>query len=287
VKLERILRGTAGTISATFTQDGVPDDPTPDSASVTLTRASTGAELGPYDAYDGGEGVFQHTLTPTEASLLETFTASWTVTFGDYEQTLKTTVEVVGGFLFSLQDLRAMKLGGASDTVGSRFATAQMTAMRTLVEQSLEDVCGVAFVPRFSQETLSGSGCATVMLKRPMVSAIRAASLGGTTLTPSANTVSPSGILYNGGRSWSAGFENVVVGYEHGHGQTPARVSHAALLLAKRWLVEGPADDRATSITVEGTGTFAMVTPGMRGAMFDLPEVNAVVQQYDMSVLVA
>jgi hypothetical protein len=72
----------------------------------------------------------------------------------------------------------------------------------------------------------------------------------------------------------------VIVGYEHGFDFPPARISRAAILLAKRWLVEGPIDDRATSLITED-GTFALTTPGLRGALFDLPEVNAAIEEYN------
>jgi hypothetical protein len=78
----------------------------------------------------------------------------------------------------------------------------------------------------------------------------------------------------------------VTIGYEHGHPVTPERVKRAAIRLAKRWLVEGPVDDRATTFSNDD-GTYSLVTPGRRGEFFDLPEVNAVVQQYGLTVGVA
>jgi hypothetical protein len=280
VKLERVQRGTAGTIHATFTQDGVATDPTPDSATVTLTRLSTGEELGPYDAYDQGEGAFSHTLSPTDSALLDTFTASWTVTYDGYEQAVETTVEVVGGFHFSIAEARAT----APLDNTTKYSTARIVAVRGLVEEALEDACGCAFVPRYAHETLSGSGSASLLL-RPLISRVRSATVDGTAFSDSDITslsIGLTGTVYSAARAWSSGSNKVVVGYEHGYGYPPARVKHAALMLAKRWLIDGPVDDRATGFSNE-TGTYQLVTPGVRGAMFDVPEVNATVQQYSLA----
>jgi hypothetical protein len=73
----------------------------------------------------------------------------------------------------------------------------------------------------------------------------------------------------------------VVVGYEYGADEPPERVKRAVLLLAKNWLVNGPIDDRATAIPAgEAGGVITLATPGIRGANFGIPEVDAVVEQY-------
>ncbi len=165
-----------------------------------------------------------------------------------------------------------------------KYATAQIIAMRTLVEESLEDACGVAFVPRYRREIVSGRGTTQIVLSQPRVTEIRSVTLDGVAVTPLA-APSAQGVSYMPA-GWAQGRGNYVVAYEHGYPFAPARVKYAALRLAKRWMVDSPVDERATSVSTED-GTFSLVTPGMRGAMFDLPEVNAVVQMYDLNACIA
>jgi hypothetical protein len=75
----------------------------------------------------------------------------------------------------------------------------------------------------------------------------------------------------------------VTVGYEHGHSTPPMRIKRAALILAKRWITPGSADDRAINVSNE-TGTYALFQAGVRGHQFDVPEVQAAVDQYSLAV---
>lgn len=282
--MQRIERGLSATLTHTFYQDGVPTNPSPDAATVTITRDDGTVLVNAASATEVGTGVVSYTLTPAQTALLDTLTVGWTATFGGQSQTFTDVVEVVGGFLFTIAQARAIKPLDNTAT----YTNDQIIDARTLVEQSLEDACGVAFVPRYAREMVSGSGSSRVILSRPRVTAIRSVSLDGVALGASdlATVVARvTGVAYYPGR-WTSGFDNYEVGYEHGWPQPPERVRHAALRLAKRWMVEGPVDDRATAMTTED-GTYSLVTPGLRGALFDLPEVNAVVQLYGMQTTVA
>jgi hypothetical protein len=282
--MERIARARSSTLTHTFYVDGVATNPTPDTATVTVTRADGTALYTNAATTDAGVGAFSFTLTPTDTALLDRLTVGWTATFGNQLQTVNRTVEVAGDFLFAIIEAQAIKLGNT--TLGSQFTVAKIVEMRTLVEMALEDACGVAFVPRYERERVSADGY-HLRVKWPKVRAVRSAShtaTDGTTITALTSTElasvvgTPGGLYYP--NRWTTGWSNMTVGYEHGYDTPPPRISRAGLLLTKRWLLEGPVDDRATSLSTDD-GTFLLVTPGMRGAMFDLPEVNAAVQQYD------
>jgi hypothetical protein len=252
--LQRVRQGDVATISLE-----APDEPT-----VTLTRASTGEVLGPFETSCEEEGdLYAYALEPEHVAGLEVFEALWEAG----EWSMRTYVEVCGGFLFTTAQLAAMKLG--QTTVGDEFDDdADLAAMRLIVETALEDACEVAFVPRLAVERVHG-----IVLDRTEVRVVR--TVDGQPASVEANS---AGILSRAVRG--------TVAYEHGMDYPPPRVARAALLLAKRWLVEGPVDDRATSFSTE-TGTFALVTPGMRGATTDIPEVNATINQYSAGVGVA
>jgi hypothetical protein len=91
-------------------------------------------------------------------------------------------------------------------------------------------------------------------------------------------------VYYSAG--WTAGRRNVIVGYEHGLDRPPERIKRGALLLLKRWLVEGPVDDRTTSMSNDD-GTFSLATPGRGGSIFGLPELDAAIMASPYRVGVA
>lgn len=174
----------------------------------------------------------------------------------------------------------ARKLKPLDDT--ATYPDADIDAARQMAEQSIEQACGVAFIPRTEVETVSGNGLNTLMLKHPKVTSVQAVTVGGVAYASAdlaGVTVLPdTGQLYNTAL-WTSGRANVVITYTHGFDAVPLRVKQAAMLLTRRWLVDGPFDDRATSMTTDD-GTFSLITPGVRGAVTDLPEVNATIDQY-------
>lgn len=278
--MERIIQGRSATLSHTFYSDATATDPSPDSASVSVVRQSDGSAVTTGSVDNTGTGVATVTIPASSNTLLDTYTMTWTATFGGEPQTFEDTVEVAGGFLFSISEARSVSPLADED----KYPTSAIIAMRTLVEQSLEDVCGVAFVPRYSMASINGPGDTAVSLPRTLIHRIRSAAIAGTPVDTSTLTVAATDVYRTAG--WPRGTQNITIGYEHGYATPPARVAHAALRLAKRWLIEGPVDDRATTMSNDA-GTFSLVTPGMRGAMFDIPEVNAVTQQYSLTALVA
>ena len=287
--LDRIKRATPATISNTWYSAGTIADP--GTVTVGIVRAD-GSVVVPAGTATAGSGPAARTfpLTAAHTALLDTLTATWTSsTLG----TDTTEHEVVGDFLFSLADARAMK--PLDDP--TKYPTATLTAMRTAVEQALEDACGVAFVPRYELETFTVDGCAGGLVARwPRITAVRSAMIDGTDITPLSDVLGVrEGLIYLH-RSWGYGWHHgwghqhrsIVVGYEHGHTAPPARVSRAGLLLARSWLVSGPVDDRAATFSAGADGgTYSLVVPGRNGSVFGLPEVDAVVQQYDMRAGVA
>lgn len=262
--LTRVVAGRLATITHTFLSD-----PVPDTATVSITRAD-GTVLTPTASVDNsGVGVSSITLTPTETALLDTLTVTWTATFGGQAQAFTDRVEVVGGVLFTIAEMRAESSQLASTT---EYPDSKIAEMRTTVENALERRIGYALVPRYSRDTVSGDG-AVLRLNRPYVRAIRSVSVGGVALTADdLATISYQGTwLY--GRSWTSGYSNVVVGYEHGRDNDDPEANLAAITLAKAWLIKGPVDDRALGFASD-VGTYSLATPGRGGSSFGLPFVD-------------
>ena len=275
--MQRIQQGHSAILTTTFYVDGVATDPSPDTATVGITRDDGTVLVAPGTATtNAGTGVVTYTLTPTDTALLDTLAVTWTATFGGQAQVSTDIVEVAGGFLFTIAQARAQP-GLSAKTV------AEITDARTYVESELEHACGFAFVPRYRRELVSGANSTAALLQRPKVRAIRAVALDGTTIGVSAlATVTPddNGVAYYPA-GWDRGFRNYEVAYEHGLDYPPPGATIAALTWARDYLIKGPISDRATSFVTED-GTFAMATPGVRGSYSGLPVVDAFIQQYNL-----
>jgi hypothetical protein len=283
---ERILQNTPGTLSQQWYEDGVAVDA--GTVTVGITRAD-GTVLVAALTGTSGTGASPRTfsLTTTHTALLDRLKVTWT---SSAKGTQVSYVEVVGGFLFTINQARA--LSPLSNT--TTYPTARIAEARILVEQTIEDACGRAFVPRYTLETLNGTGTSTLMLKWPDVRSVRSVTVTtsgvGTAYTAPELALlafSPSGAVTSSGL-WPYGASNITVGYEHGTEFTPARVTQAALMLARAWLVTGPVDNRALGVAApDGGFSFGLATPGRNGSWVGIPEVDAVIDQYNLRVGVA
>lgn len=273
--MERIVVARSATLTKTFS---VAPTGTP---SVVLT-ASDGTAV-TTGAISGATTEWSYTIPATSLPQLDTLTETWTATVGGTAQTFTGIIEVAGDTLFTIAEFRALGIGYADTT---NYPDVTITDMRTTVEQALEDACDVAFVPRYYEETFNGTGTTTAILRWPKIRTIRSASIDDVDVTPLSSVIAlREGIGYLSA-GWTGGYGNVTVAYEHGWDTPPARIKRAALLLAKRWITPSAVDDRAINMTNE-TGTYAIMQAGVRGHLFDLPEVVAAVEQYSLRVGVA
>jgi hypothetical protein len=270
--MDRVLRNTPTTISQTFYSDGVIADP--GVVTVDVVRAD-GTVLVNNGATTGtGAAARSYNLTTTHTAQLDSLTVTWTSP--DLGESV-TYVEVAGGFLFSLGEARALpELSNATD-----YPFATIAEYRTLAEQAFEDAAGVAFVPRYTLETVNGTNEAVIGLRWPRIRSVRSITIDDEAQTDLSDVApfASNSVYFPAG--FARGYGNVTVGYEHGYDTPPARVSRAVLLLAKDWLVKGPVDDRAIAAPAgEVGGSIPLLTPGVRGSVFGLPEVDAVLKQY-------
>jgi hypothetical protein len=262
--VERIFVGRSATITRTFSASvtGTPTVAVTDSAGAPVTVGSV----------SGATDTWSYTIPATSLLEVDTFTEVWTATIGD-------VIEVAGDPVFTLAEFRALGTAYQSTT---NYPDRAVADMRTTVEQALEDACGVAFVPRYELETLNGVYSGLLPVKWAKVRTIRTVTIDTVAGTPGDYVALREGMIY-GTSYWTAGYGNVTVGYEHGHSTPPMRIKRAALILAKRWITPGSADDRAINVSNE-TGTYALFQAGVRGHMFDVPEVQAAVDQYSLAV---
>ena len=244
--MDRIVKGTAATISVVLYSDGAATNPTPDTATVEVLRADGTVLVASTAATDAGTGIFTYTLTPTHTASLDVLTARWTATIGGFAQTVETAVEIVGGVYFTIAEART--LPSLSNTVA--YTTAVITEARTAAEEAIEDACDVSFVPRTATEIVSGGGGGRFLsLRWPRVRYVNSVAVDLVDWAEPARAavvVTPSG-LYSP-TAFPVGYGNVQVTYEHGYNAPPGRIKRAAMLLAESFLIRSGINDRATQV---------------------------------------
>jgi hypothetical protein len=275
--MQRVIQGRNGTISTSFADS----DPIPKTATVTVTNDAGTKLVDAQAATSDDKGGFTYALTPTQTESLDRLTAVWTA--GSETQT--TYCDVAGGFLASLDDI------SASLPTSVNPSDDELVAKRTLAEEALEDACYVSFVPRFRRQVLD---CPA--LERGRMRNLREVKVNGSALTTTANVrvVDQRSIpmrqfftdFYGGSvQSLPSNLtpQIVEVAYEHGWDEPPPLVSRAVESLARFFLTPNPSDydQRATSISTD-EAHYSLITPGVGGAIFALPEVNAVVERYGL-----
>lgn len=243
---------------------------------VTVVRDSDGSKLKSEAAtteVGAAGGDIKHwtvSLAGSQIPEVDLLTATWT----DGSSTYRTEVEVVGGFVVSVAEIK--------DKLEEEPAAEEVRAKREIALREIEGACGVAFRPRYKRQLLDGSGTTRLILDQRQVTKVIGVEVEESALTAeeiAELTIDPAGVLIRT-TPWPSGKANIEVTYVHGYQSFAEAVlpvrDYAAYLLAG-----DPTDwnQRATSMSSDGA-TFALVTPGVRGARFPLPSVNGFVGQY-------
>lgn len=277
--MERILRNTGTAISVTVLVDGTATNPTPDSATVTIVQEDGTVLVGPAaSTTDAGTGEFSYNLTTTHTADLNVLTATWSITRNSLTEQLVTHHEIVGGHVCSLAQIDA-NLGKAGDSTNYSLPTKRFA--RDVATDAFEEEAGVAFTPRYRRVRLDGDGRVDVMLPFPRPLAVISGTVDGTALTVGQLAdleVYDTGVVYSPA-GWLSGRRNVVLKVEHGFRSPPADVSRAVAMIAASVLKDGPFDDRGYAVTEDG-GAVRLLTAGIAGAAFSLPDVQAALARH-------
>jgi hypothetical protein len=144
--MDRRLVNVQAELPATFLVNGVPTDPAPPSANVTIVRGDGTVLINAAVATPvvGATGTFSYTLTANQNNKLDRLTATWTSALG----TVVTTTEIVGGFLISSDKMVELFPGDSID---------ELARKRTDIEQRLEKALGYACVPRYEREAVTAN----------------------------------------------------------------------------------------------------------------------------------
>jgi hypothetical protein len=273
--MDRIIQNQGGTIRAYWERDGVAWDPGVVTVTITNDEATVLASAQPTLGYPGAGGR-TFLVTPVLAANLDYLTVQWAASDGSV---LTTYVEVVGDFHFTVQYARSRS--PLQDT--TTYPTQSIMDYRVLAEKAIEDICGVAFVPRYSRNIARITTWGVLRVPHRQVRNVRNI-WTGTDLGPQALTTLRGLRILNGGvifmpALWNWWSQPIEIAYEHGYDTIHPRVRRAALELARRWLVESPWDERTTGFRTRDGGEMTILTANHTDP-FDIPEVVAVVDAY-------
>jgi hypothetical protein len=284
--LIRVLKGSQSAISRVFYVDGEPANAT-GTPTVTVVRDSDGTTIvnaQNASAITGVVGGYAYELTPTNLDRLDELTATWNVTLDGAAQTFTQKIEVVGGFICSLGQIDGSLNRGGNE---ADYANSNKAAARMVAEDAFEREAGVAFVPRYRKVSLDGWSGTDLLLPNSQITTIRSVSVDGTAYTQdqldALGLYGETGVIYNES-SWTRGRRNVEVVYEHGYRWPPADVERAVALIATSILKDGPWDDRGFAVT-DDAGTVRLLTAGVSGAAFSIPDVQAALNRYRVPVI--
>lgn len=286
----RVLRTAAAVLSHTFE---VGEEPTDADGTVTVTVTdANGEQVTTGDAGHGDTGVYTFALDGQAAVAL--LDVAWSATVSGAAVVEHDTVEIVGGFFFTLRQ------GRNSDPVladTDRYPGEQLVDKRLQVEAECEAICDRAFVPRYARVVLDGTGSPELVLAHPDpdrsvadVRRVRSVSMAQradqtftdfTTAELAAVRVGADGTLRRlDGQAFYEGYSNVIVEYEYGLDTPPADLVQAALtrLRIRLNVANSAVPDRAASFTSVEGGTYRLTMPD--SYQTGVPDVDAVYGRY-------
>jgi hypothetical protein len=271
-----ILVGTTATLEVTFYADGVPaDDGTP---TIGITKADGTVLVNPGTATtSGGTGVRRYQLAaqPLPASLTATWTGS--------TQTMTTRVEIVGALLFTIAQLRDVKVGNGKPFNSTDYPNNVVADRRAEVTEDFEQRTGWSFVPRFTRERFTGDGTSSLIVRQYKPGALLSVTVDGAAQTP----LTLFDLTDDGTLTWSTATfpatrpNNVIVEYVRGFDRPPAEISEVALARTAGLLLPAQAGSAASTWTTpEGTSySFDAAGRSLSGggrSFYGIPKIDAV-----------
>ncbi len=274
--IERILRSTPSTLSVTFYGDSAPTD-ADGAVTVTITKPDGTALVTGAATTHGTIGKYTYTLAPQ--SNLRRLRFDWSGTFGGIATTVTTYAEIVGGFYFTLYEARNFDSVIAGDTV--KYPDEKLEEARLFVETEFERICQRAFVPRGAYEQITlDDNTYTLYLENPEITSITSITVEGVSWMAypfkldGSRTVRITDGQYFPYSPYGAA--NIKIEYEYGQPAVPPDIKRAALKRMRSIVIgqTGRIDERATFMTLPDMGSFTLATPGLRGSLTGLPEVD-------------
>jgi hypothetical protein len=289
--VERVLRNTPATVSVTFYNGSTAAEA--DGAVTVVAKKADGSTLFSTSATnDPAVGVYK-VVIPAQSSL-NILTLSWTGSFSGTPVTVTTDVEIVGGFYFSIGELRSYESAFLNT---AKYPDEKLALAREQVEAEFEDICKRAFVPRYWKEDSVETDPDENMIwlekaEGTKFLAIRQNNIDRLSWYTSGFFVrdkySPRGIHVTGDAlnlfNYDAFYYPTSMEYEYGMSSVPIPIKQKALKRAKMNLLglSSTIDERALTMVLPDIGTVNLATPGQRGAETGVPDIDVVLQRYTL-----
>lgn len=230
-------------------------------------------------------GVYRYALSAANNSQLDLLSLTWK---DGGTARVATVHEIVGGYYFTVADLRAFD---KTLTSTEKYPNAAIVQVRREVEAEFEEITGCAWVPRYRRIRCSGSGSSQLLLPvwaPRRVRSVRVYSDATTYTTFTADQLAAVSLdewgiaIRADGSAWPCGVENLVVEVEHGYGLPPADLKRAAMQRARYRLNMDRTRDReqASRVTVDGA-TYEMED----GDDIEQRRVMRVVRRYEKQTM--
>jgi hypothetical protein len=276
--LQRVLAGQPATIKVTFLDhNGEPRD----ASDCTANAVRLDGTVMSLPTPSPGEGVGEFTISLSVAQTASLDILNITCVETATNATATVTVEIVGGFYFSVTEARSTidALKRVDD-----YPTEDVVRVRAEVEDECERICRQAFVPRVKRVVLSGDSTPSLLLDDLRPRRIRSFSIDGEALDADALdrlVVDSVGLLSRHLDPFPTGIGNIVVIFEHGWDAPPSDLKRATLTRLRERLnmASGAIPERALTQSVEGA-TFSFAVPGRGQWETGNPDVDAVYFRY-------
>ena len=289
--MERVLRNTAATVSVTF-YNGTTAVEADGAITVVVKKADGSTLLSTTATNQPAVGVYS-VVIPAQTAL-NFLTLSWTGSFTGTPVTIQSEVEIVGGFFFSLGELRTYESAFSNLT---NYPDSRLADARDQVEAEFEDICRRAFVPRYWREASIEIDPDEYMiwLEKPEATVFTVLKQNNQDLLSYYNSGylirdknSPRGIhvintavnLFN----YDTMYYPITAEYEYGLTQVPIPIKQKALKRAKQLLLgqRSTIDERATTMLLPDIGQVNLATPGERGSETGVPDIDVVLRRYTL-----
>lgn len=282
--MQQIVVGASATHDITVYVDGTATDLDAD-PTYTVTGADGTEIVASTTASKQSTGTYRASIPqPTAVDL---YTVAWDGDLSSSSWSATTYVEVIGAWLFTIDDLRTFHNSDLAST--STYTTDDIADMRLLITDEFEHICGVSFVGRYEREDVAGTGTRSLDVSKKKISSILECTIGSATQTTSNLVPDPLlPVVHHKTTVFTSATAddpfNVTIAYQHGYDTPPADVTRAALILAHNRLqkdVTGQGVPYAASSWNDGTGQY--VTFGANdktGRWTGLPQVDSVLRRY-------
>lgn len=291
----RVARTAATTIRHTFYSPGTEDLSDPTGTPTYIVTDSAGATVASGNATVVGGGTGQVTVPLAGQADLDLLTVAITATVDGASLTEYDTVEVVGGFFFTIPEGRASD-ASLADT--EKYPTAALEWARAATEWECERICDRAFAQRYAYLELDGTGTSQLVLPGPdpdrsfrdygglrsigMATQVDETFTAFTVAELADVAVASDGTMRrSSGGVFTAGWSNVRVGYLYGRNRPlPPDLKRAALTRFRTWanVAKSGIPDRTTSFTTADGGTFRIAQAGPYRT--GIPDVDAIYTGY-------